>query len=99
MAGVPTPGGASLPEVFDIQQATSTRDALACALDDAAGVSVDGSGVRRTDAAAMQVLAAAALEARRRHIPFTLSASPVIADAAAVLGLADVLGLAPRALP
>ena len=98
MADISTSRATSLPECFDIQQAASTHRALLDALHDTSRLDLDGRHVRRTDAAAMQVLAAAALEARRRGAPFSLSPSPALTEAARVLGLDALLALdAPKA--
>ena len=87
-----------LPDCFDIQQAAWAHRALLDSLHEHSQLDLDGREVRRTDAAAMQVLAAAALEARRRGAPFSLSPSPAITEAARVLGLDAVLALdAPKA--
>ena len=80
-----------LPETFDIQQAVWAQATLSEMVNDGAAVEVDGRSVRRTDAAAMQVLAAAAREAANRGVPFALAASDVLSEAASVLGLTALL--------
>ena len=81
----------TLPETFDVTTVRAWHQQLVSALADGL-LTIDASQVQRADAAAMQLLAAAAVEARHQGRTLDVTApSPVFTAAATTLGLGDHL--------
>jgi anti-anti-sigma regulatory factor len=88
----------TLPDTFDIATVREQHAALLTAFAEGGAVVIDASRVVRADAAAMQLLYAAAQHAARHHAAFTIAqpSAPFI-TVARTLGLARVL--CPDAVP
>lgn len=83
-----------LEAALGIRDARVLHEKLDAALNAATAIVVDGSRVERLDAAAMQVLTGFTRAARERGLAFTWqSPSPVLQQAARVLGLEQLLEL------
>ena len=79
---------------LDLQAAEPLRERLAEALDAGGELSVDGSKVERVSTACLQVLVAAAHQARRTNLAFlVVRPSTVLERAVADLALHDALPL------
>jgi anti-anti-sigma regulatory factor len=79
--------------VLDIVGARSLYGSLNAVLAAAGTVELDASRVERVDTAALQLLAAFCLATRQAGLTLRWrAASPALCDAAALLGLHDVLG-------
>lgn len=83
----------SLPASFDITTVTAMRGELLAAVS-AGELAFDASGVTRIDAAGLQLLYAAVVEARSRGVRVSWAgASASVRDGARILGLAAALAL------
>jgi anti-anti-sigma regulatory factor len=86
----------ALEAALGIRDARLLHEKLGSVLAAATAIVMDGSRVERLDAAAMQVLAGFVRTARERGLALTWqSSSPVLNQAARVLGLEPFLELAP----
>lgn len=85
----------ALEAALGIRDARVLHDKLDAVLAAATAIVVDGSRVERLDAAAVQVLAGFVRAARERGLAFTWqSPSPVLQQAARVLGFESILEMA-----
>jgi anti-anti-sigma regulatory factor len=85
----------ALEAALGIRDARVLHEKLNTVLAAATAIIIDGSRVERLDAAAMQVLAGFTRAARQRGLALTWhSPSPVLQQAARVLGFETVLGMA-----
>jgi anti-anti-sigma factor len=85
----------ALEAALGIRDAHVLHEKLNTALTAATAIIIDGSRLERLDAAAMQVLAGFTRAARARGLALTWhSPSPVLQQAARVLGLETVLEMA-----
>lgn len=84
----------TLPDIFDISTVQAQHALLLTAFANAGAITIDASRVARADAAAMQLLTAAAVEARQQARGLeVLNPSPAFTTVARTLGLEAVLGL------
>jgi len=85
----------ALEAALGIRDARVLHEKLNTVLAAATAIVIDGSRVERLDAAAMQVLAGFTRAARERGLALTWhSPSPVLQQAARVLGFETILGMA-----
>lgn len=85
----------ALEAALGIRDARALHEKLGTVLTAGTAIVVDGSRVERLDAAAMQVLAGFIRAARERGLAFTWqSPSPILQQAARVLGLEQVFEMA-----
>jgi phospholipid transport system transporter-binding protein len=85
----------ALEAALGIRDARVLYEKLNAVLTAATAIVIDGSRIERLDAAAMQVLAGFTRAARERGLAFTWhSPSPVLQQAARVLGFETILGMA-----
>ena len=85
----------TLPTLFDITTLAGHHADVSRAFERGAAVQMNGAGVERVDAAAVQLLVAATLYARSRGLVFEIQTpSTALIDAAVVLGVGSVLGFA-----
>lgn len=90
----------SISGSLDISAVSVLREQLLNALDSARPIAIDASAVERADAAAIQLLYAFVLEARRRAVTVTWrDPSEALQRAARVLGFVDVLLVSDGAAP
>ena len=90
----------SISGSVDISGVLALREQLLRALDSARPIAIDASAVERADAAAIQLLYAFVLEARRRAVTVTWrDPSDALQRAARILGLEDVLLVPDGATP
>lgn len=91
------PAPVALPADLGIEHAATLKALLLPAVAHAAPVQLDGSAVGRLHAAALQLLAAFCRDRRDAGLATIWSqASPVLRDAAATLGLNDLMDLHPE---
>lgn len=85
----------ALEAALGIRDAHVLHEKLSTVLIAATAIVIDGSRIERLDAAAMQVLAGFTRAARQRGLALTWhSPSPVLQQAARVLGFETILGMA-----
>lgn len=85
----------ALEAALGIRDARVLHERLSAALTAATAIVIDGSRIERLDAAVMQVLAGFTRTARERGLALTWhSPSPVLQQAARVLGLEVILEMA-----
>lgn len=85
----------TLPTLFDITTLAEHHAEVSKAFELGTAVQLNGAGVERVDAAAVQLLVAATLYARSRGLVCEIvTPSAALIDAAVVLGVGGVLGFA-----